>query len=102
MTEAATALECHDCGEVYPPGVSAAPCVGQGHYVGPVAACELPARPSHSRSGPRLPVAPHSRVDRPPRMKAHPHRHLPCPPPPSFSCVDTGTHAPSRIDRHRA
>ena len=45
MTEAALALECHDCGEVYPPGVSAAPCVGQGHYVGPVAACELPARP---------------------------------------------------------
>ena len=46
MTEAAPALECHDCGEVYPLGVSAAPCVGQGHYVGPVAACELPARPS--------------------------------------------------------
>ena len=45
MTEAAPALECHDCGEVYPPGVSAAPCVDQGHYVGPAAACELPARP---------------------------------------------------------
>ena len=42
MTEAAPALECHDCGEVYPPGVSAAPCAGQGHYVGPVVACELP------------------------------------------------------------
>ena len=51
MTEAAPALECHDCGEVYPPGVSAALCVGQGHYVGPVAACELPAHPSVPATG---------------------------------------------------
>lgn len=34
--------ECHDCGEVYPPGVSTIECIKQGHYVGPIAACELP------------------------------------------------------------
>ena len=34
--------ECHDCGQVYPPGASTIDCVKQGHYVGPIAACELP------------------------------------------------------------
>ncbi len=34
--------ECHDCGEVYPPGASTADCVDRGHCVGPIDACELP------------------------------------------------------------
>ena len=34
-------FECHDCGEVFAPGVSTAPCVGQGHYVGPILDCPV-------------------------------------------------------------
>ena len=40
--EAEYGWECHDCGEVYAPGASVADCVEQGHYIGPIAACELP------------------------------------------------------------
>ncbi|MDA1035432.1 MAG: hypothetical protein O3B65_00955 [Chloroflexi bacterium] len=39
--------ECHDCGEVYAPSASTADCVEQGHYVGPIAACELPLIERH-------------------------------------------------------
>ncbi|MEE8518406.1 MAG: hypothetical protein V3S98_04715 [Dehalococcoidia bacterium] len=45
----AVAHECHDCGEVFGPGVSTAPCVERGHYVGPVADCELPDTSRGSR-----------------------------------------------------
>lgn len=34
--------ECHDCGEVYALGASTIECIKQGHYVAPIAACELP------------------------------------------------------------
>ena len=34
--------ECHDCGEVYGPGVSIAPCADQGHDVRAMVDCELP------------------------------------------------------------
>ena len=41
--------ECHDCGETFEPGESTAPCTEQGHYVGPITACELPfLRPAKS------------------------------------------------------
>ena len=36
------ALECHDCGELYAPGVDASPCAAQGHYLAPLAICDLP------------------------------------------------------------
>ena len=35
--------ECHDCGETFAPGESTAACTEQGHYVAPIAACELPS-----------------------------------------------------------
>jgi hypothetical protein len=38
-------FECHDCGEIYPPGVSTAPCVDERHDVGPFVACDLPDAP---------------------------------------------------------
>jgi hypothetical protein len=34
--------ECHDCGEVYTPNTNTTDCLEQGHYVGPISACELP------------------------------------------------------------
>jgi peptide deformylase len=33
--------ECHDCGEVFAPGVSTAPCVEQGHYVAATLDCPV-------------------------------------------------------------
>ncbi len=36
------ALECHDCGELYAPGADASPCAAQGHYLAPLAICDLP------------------------------------------------------------
>lgn len=35
-------LECHDCGETYAPGADASACADAGHYLAPLAVCELP------------------------------------------------------------
>jgi hypothetical protein len=35
--------ECHDCGEVYPIGASIEACTKEGHYVGMIKECSLPA-----------------------------------------------------------
>jgi hypothetical protein len=42
--------ECHDCGEVYPPGGNFEACTKEGHYVGKIQACSLPIAPSASKS----------------------------------------------------
>jgi hypothetical protein len=42
--------ECHDCGEVYPPGRDFRSCTTEGHYVGKIETCSLPSHAPGSKS----------------------------------------------------